>query len=372
MSPRASQQVEDLDERFHPESLGVVRVGPPLDDAVRVEEQLAAGAQLHLERRPARLGHDPTRGPWAPTPTGPLGGAQPHRRWVAGQDQRARAPVPVDDQEREAGEREALALGAEEPSSTPRMATWSRPARARARQALRRRAANAAASGPWPTTSPTSTAHVPSSCLDRVVEVAAQLGPPAARLVPHEHADVGGPDGRGGGEGTLEASVLGPLPLGPNELAAELCRPVPLDRVAHRPGQQLLVDPALDQVVLRAGASASTPSPSLAPPVSTTIAVSGASRPGASRPTCPRRRAGPCPAARSRRHGLPTGGREVGDPLDGPPAALASSSRTRRWLSSSSSTRSGATRGRGRDVDELPRAGSSSVTAASGRFADAK
>ena len=196
----------------------------------------------------------PTRGPWAQTPTGNAGGAQPHRRWVAGQDQRSGAPVPVDDQDREAGEREALALGAEEPIQHAEdgdliEAGEGQRAPGAAEAGRQRR-------GVGPVAHHVAHEHCARAVvvLDRVVEVAAQLGPPAARLVPHEHADVGGPDGRRGGEGTLESSVLGPLPLGPNELAAELCRPVPLDRVAHRPGQQLLVDPALDQVVLGAGA----------------------------------------------------------------------------------------------------------------------
>ena len=120
------------------------------------------------------------------------------------------------------------------------------------RQAIRRQTPSAAASGPWPETSPITAWTVPSGVLHRVVEVAAQQRAPAARAVVGGQLQAGIADQRGRQQAALEAGVLLGVQARDLELLARLVRAPALDRVAHGARQSLPVDLALDQVVLRA------------------------------------------------------------------------------------------------------------------------
>ena len=122
------------------------------------------------------------------------------------------------------------------------------------RQAIRRQTPSAAASGPWPETSPITAWTVPSAVLHGVVEVAAEQRAPAARAVVRGQLQLGVGDQRRRQQPALEAGVLLGVQPRDLELLARLVGAPALDRVAHRAGQALPVDLALDEVVLRAGA----------------------------------------------------------------------------------------------------------------------
>ncbi len=89
--------------------------------------------------------------------------------------------------------------------------------------------------------------------LHRVVEVAAQLGALPAGVVAHRQAHIGGVQLEGRRERPLHAGVVGPAALGREQVTGEAGRPLALDGVAHRAGQELVVDPPLHEVVLRPG-----------------------------------------------------------------------------------------------------------------------
>ena len=138
--------------------------GPPLDQAVGVEQQSRAPGRG--PPRPASTRGSPSprararrpprrrRPPEDPAPTG---------RRMPGQQQPARSPG------RRATSSTATVANVSVSTSVRRNPSrwvstrvWGSPARVSARHALRRRAPSAAASGPWPATSPMSTVTVPS------------------------------------------------------------------------------------------------------------------------------------------------------------------------------------------------------------------
>ena len=137
----------------------------------------------------------------------------------------------------------------------------SRPPSTSVRHAIRRQTPSAAASGPWPETSPITVCTAPDCVLHRVVEVAAEQRPPAARAVVRgqQQARVG--DQRRRQQAALEPRVLLGVRARELELLAGLVGAPALDRVADRARQALAVDLALDEVVLRARADRLHPAP---------------------------------------------------------------------------------------------------------------
>ena len=86
--------------------------------------------------------------------------------------------------------------------------------------------------------------------LDGVEEVAAEQGPSATGLVPDGPVEAGVADDRAGHQAPFHAGALGLEQEGLAQLAGRLLALAPGDGVADRPGQRLVVDPSLDEVVL--------------------------------------------------------------------------------------------------------------------------
>ena len=87
---------------------------------------------------------------------------------------------------------------------------------------------------------------------DGVEEVAAEQGPPPAGLVADGPVEAGIVDDRAGHQAPLHAGALGLEQERLAQLAGGLLALAAGDGVADRSGQRLVVDPALDEVVLGA------------------------------------------------------------------------------------------------------------------------
>ena len=93
--------------------------------------------------------------------------------------------------------------------------------------------------------------HRPVLELDGVEEVSSEQCAPTACLVAHGPVEVGIADDGTGDQAPLHACALGPEQQRLAHLTGGLLALPPGDGIADRPGERLVVDPALDEVVLR-------------------------------------------------------------------------------------------------------------------------
>ena len=92
--------------------------------------------------------------------------------------------------------------------------------------------------------------HRPVVEFDGVEEVPSEQGASTAGLVAHGPPEMRIADDRAGDQTPLHACVLGPEQECLAQLTGGLLALPPGDGVADRPGERLVVDPALDEVVL--------------------------------------------------------------------------------------------------------------------------
>ena len=246
------QLVGQGDQALDADPVPAAGSGPAFDEAVGVQQQRAPGAQHHRHGLPGGVGHDPEQVAVLAVPHRPARRPHDDRRRVPGHQQLAGLAVGLDDQGRHGGEGQRLDLGAQERVEGGQRVELVEPGQGQRPPGAAQPGGQGGGVRPVAGDIADEDRDLAVGRLDRVVEVAPSSAPPGRAGTappPPRPATAAG----AAGSAPAPCGCCRPGGARPRTARGSAGRPLPLDGVAHRPGQQLVVHPALDQVVLRPG-----------------------------------------------------------------------------------------------------------------------